>query len=59
MTTGVGDITIRFICMLLQACPDASGVIHGSAKTLPYKNKVDIDRYISFFIFRFSVFMIF
>ncbi len=49
MTTGVGDITIRFICMPLQARPDASGVIHGYAKTLPYKNKVDIERYISFF----------
>jgi len=49
MTFGVGDITIRFICMPLQARPDASGVIHGYAKTLPYKSKVDIDRYISFF----------
>jgi len=26
MTTGLGDITTCFLCMPLQACPDAPGV---------------------------------
>ena len=37
MTTGVGDITIRFICMPLQARLDASGVIHGICFVIFYE----------------------